>query len=139
MSETPAFDFELAFSVRDYECDMQGIVNNAVYQNYLEHTRHEFLKTRGLDFAEITRQGLNLVVMRIELDYLASLKSGDDFVVRLKARQISRLRFGFEQEIYRQPDNKLMVRALVVGSGVTLAGKPSLPAALLQQILGAST
>ena len=49
--------FQLAMAVRDYECDMQGVVNNAVYQNYLEHTRHEFLKSRGLDFARLTEQG----------------------------------------------------------------------------------
>ncbi|MBU2223338.1 MAG: acyl-CoA thioesterase, partial [Gammaproteobacteria bacterium] len=29
--------FSVDFKVRDYECDMQGIVNNAVYFNYLEH------------------------------------------------------------------------------------------------------
>lgn len=34
--------FELEMQVRDYECDMEGIVNNAIYQHYLEHTRHEF-------------------------------------------------------------------------------------------------
>ena len=33
--------YRLKFKVRDYECDMQGIVNNSVYQNYLEQ---EWLK-----------------------------------------------------------------------------------------------
>ena len=33
--------------VRDYECDLQGIVNNAEYQHYLEHARHQFLRSVG--------------------------------------------------------------------------------------------
>ncbi|NSW95739.1 MAG: acyl-CoA thioesterase, partial [Bacteroidales bacterium] len=35
--------FRLEFTVRDYECDLQGVVNNANYQHYLEHARHEYL------------------------------------------------------------------------------------------------
>ena len=61
--------FTLDFKVRDYECDMQGIVNNSVYQNYLEHARHEYLLAKGIDFAELARQKINLVVLRAELDY----------------------------------------------------------------------
>ena len=44
-------DFELTLDVRDYECDLQGLVNNAVYQNYLEHARHQYLASLGLSFA----------------------------------------------------------------------------------------
>ena len=44
--------FEIELQVRDYECDIQGIVNNAVYQNYLEHCRHKFLNSVGLDFTQ---------------------------------------------------------------------------------------
>ena len=68
--------FELAFKVRDYECDIQGIVNNAVYQNYLEHTRHEFLEFVGLNFARMHDDGIDAVVIRVEIDYKAPLKSG---------------------------------------------------------------
>ena len=48
---------EIELQVRDYECDQQAVVNNAVYQNYLEHARHEFLRSRGIDFAEVTASG----------------------------------------------------------------------------------
>jgi len=56
--------FQLKLKVRDYECDIQGIVNNAVYQNYLEHTRHEFIKTAYIDFAKLHEEGIDPVVYR---------------------------------------------------------------------------
>ncbi len=49
--------YELHMKVRDYECDLQGIVNNANYQHYLEHTRHEFLLSAGVSFAATARAG----------------------------------------------------------------------------------
>ena len=73
--------YHLDFSVRDYELDLQGIVNNAVYLNYLEHARHEFLKSKGLDFNELHLQGYDAVVVRSEVDYKKSLRSGDEFTV----------------------------------------------------------
>ena len=64
------------FEVRDYECDMQGIVNNSVYQNYFEHARHKFLDDHNVNFAELYKKGFLVVVIRAELDYKASLTSG---------------------------------------------------------------
>ena len=57
--------YELEMKVRDYECDLQGIVNNANYQHYLEHTRHEFLTSVGVSFAALHEQGVDPVVARI--------------------------------------------------------------------------
>lgn len=124
----------LRLAVRDYECDMQGVVNNAVYQNYLEHARHECLKASGIDFAAVTRSGVNLVVTRAELDYKGSLTSGDAFVVHTRMTRVSRLRFAFHQEIVREADGKLMVAAVITGSGIDSRGRPVLPEALLQRL-----
>ncbi len=65
----------LEMEVRDYECDLQGVVNNANYQHYLEHARHVFLKSLGIDFAAFAARGINLVVARIEIDYKFPLKA----------------------------------------------------------------
>ena len=123
--------YQLQMAVRDYECDMQGVVNNAVYQNYLEHARHEFLKLHGLDFAVLAKAGINLVVVRAELDYKSSLTSGDKFTINTSLEQQSRLKFAFRQTITRDNDNKLMLEALVIGTGVNQQGKPFLPDQLL--------
>ncbi len=116
--------YELELKVRDYECDLQGIVNNAVYQNYFEHTRHEFLKDElKLSFAELHEQGIDLVVYRIEIDFKLSLKSGDIFVSKLKMEKEGLLKIVFFQEIYRKNDNKLVSKAKAII--VTLKkGKP---------------
>ena len=105
------FVFSLEMSVRDYKCDLQGIVNNAVYQNYLEHTRHEYLKSIGIDFKEFAERGINLVVVRVELDYKAPLTSGDQFAVRLNFVRESKIKFAFLQNIYRLSDEKLILQA----------------------------
>lgn len=124
--------FTCDMEVRDYECDLQGIVNNSVYQNYLEHTRHTYIKSLGLDFAVLSEKGINLVVKRVEIDYQIPLKSGDEFTSVLKMERLSPLRFGFVQHIYRIPDNKLVIKALVVGTAINQRGRPELPDDLIK-------
>ena len=125
--KTMRYAHEIEFKVRDYECDIQGVVNNGVYQNYLEHARHEFLQSRGINFAELTAAGINLVVTRAELDYKNSLVSNDHFVVRSLIRQVSRVRFEFKQDLFRIPDEKLMLAAIITGTSLNQRGIPFLP------------
>lgn len=116
--------FSIEMAVRDYECDLQGVVNNAVYQNYLEHARHEYLKSVGIDFAALAAQKINLVVVRVELDFKASLTSGDRFVVEVRPEKLSPVRIGFRQAIYRLPDRKLAIQAQVIGTALNQRGRP---------------
>lgn len=117
----------MEMDVRDYECDLQGIVNNAVYQNYLEHARHEYLKHIGINFSEYTQKGINLVVTRVEMDYKSSLKSGDKFIAALRMERESRVRFAFYQDIYRLPGHKPVIKAKIIGTALNASGRPSIP------------
>ncbi|HKL31930.1 MAG TPA: acyl-CoA thioesterase [Tangfeifania sp.] len=120
------FDFELELQVRDYECDIQGIVNNSVYQNYLEHCRHKFLEKIGLSFAQMHNNGVDAVVIRAELNYKFPLRPGDSFIVRLKMAKQGRLRIIFNQQVIRKTDNKLMVDARITAA-LTRNGRPVSP------------
>jgi acyl-CoA thioester hydrolase len=106
------YDYELEFIVRDYECDLQGIVNNSVYQNYLEHTRHQFLLSIGLDFEDLYKRGIVAVVARVDLAYKTPLRSRDKFVVKLRVEQegVKQL---FYQDIFRLSDMKCCLKGLV--------------------------
>lgn len=98
--------------VRDYECDLQGIVNNANYQHYLEHTRHEFLLSKGISFAQLHADGIDAVIARVDIAYKTPLRSGDQFVSQLRIVPEG-LKQVFYQEILRLPDRKLSIRAKI--------------------------
>jgi acyl-CoA thioester hydrolase len=110
--------YELEFAVRDYECDLQGIVNNAVYQNYYEHARHQFLLGKNVDFALLHGKGIDLIVSRVEIDYKYSLRSGDRFKVTVSIQREGHLRLIFVQDIFKLPENKLVSHAKVTGVGL---------------------
>ncbi|WP_432821075.1 acyl-CoA thioesterase [Trichloromonas sp.] len=128
------YDARLDFQVRDYECDMQGVVNNAVYQNYLEHARHEFIKTLGVDFADLARQKINLVVVRAELDYKTPLVSSDRFWIGTRLEKLTPLRFVFFQDIYRTADQALVVKARIIGTALNERGRPKMPAEIARAL-----
>ena len=65
--------FTLEDKVRDYECDLQGVVNNANYQHYMEHARHEFLEYLGENFGAMHEQGIDAFVARVDIQYKHSL------------------------------------------------------------------
>ena len=126
MKSTKSYQYELEFLVRDYECDLQGIVNNANYQHYLEHARHQFLFENGLDFAQLHADGIDLIVTRAELDYKASLVSRDRFVVKLNIEREGNIKMVFNQDIFRIPDGKLVLSARMIGVGIR-NGRPVRP------------
>jgi acyl-CoA thioester hydrolase len=126
--------YRLDFKVRDYELDIEGIVNNAVYQNYLEHTRHEFLLSRGISFADYAQQGIHMMIVRSELEYKYPLRSKDSFWVGLNIVLESKVRLTFEQDIYLCPDDRLVLKARITGTGLNENGRPKLPDEILAQL-----
>jgi acyl-CoA thioester hydrolase len=119
--------YKLDLKVRDYECDMQGIVNNAIYQNYLEHCRHEFLLSMGIDFNRLTEEKVYLVVVRAELDYKTPLRGGNAFWIGLNLERVSPIRFVFLQDIFRHPDQRPVLSARTTGTALNEKGRPFLP------------
>lgn len=123
--------FRLELKVRDYECDLQGVVNNANYQHYLEHARHEFLTEKGISFSKLHDEGLDLIVTKVEIEYKYPLRSHDRYIVTVVIRREGNVRLAFIQSIYRVPDNKLIVTARVTGAA-TRNGRPVPPGNLIE-------
>ena len=118
--------FKLTDKVRDYECDLQGVVNNSNYQHYMEHTRHEFLESLGENFGAMHDKGVDGFVSHVEIDYKTSLKSGDSYISRLNVYKKG-VKLVFEQDIYRASDGALAtkgkVESVVVQDGKLTRGE----------------
>lgn len=129
--------FKYSMRVRDYECDVQGVVNNSVYQNYFEHARHEFLLANNVDFSGLAAQGINLMVTRVELDFKRSLRPKNDFYVTVEVEKVSRIKYAFMQHIYLVEGNQLMVSARTIGVAVNAKGRPMASPELDQLLVSA--
>ena len=104
--------FEARMEVRDYECDIEGIVNNANYLHYIEHTRHLFLRSRGASFAEMHERGIDAVVARVNMQFKVPLRCDDEFVSRLALKKEG-IKYVFYQDLFRLPDETLVFRSTV--------------------------
>lgn len=107
----PDYTYKLTIQVRDYELDAEGIVNNSVYLNYMEYTRHEYCKKAGMSFDDMRQYGIMPVVSSMEISYKHPLRSGDEMISCLNISRKGPL-FVFDQDIYRS-DGTLATKAKV--------------------------
>ena len=113
--------------VRDHELDRFGVVNNAVYQNYLEHARHAFLASRGISLTHLLEEKFRPVITRIDLEYLLPLQSGDSFSVQLWLTRLTRVKVQFFQQIQKIPSMQSTTRADVIGTFLGPNDRPIMP------------
>ena len=104
--------FTTELETRDYECDLQGVVNNANYQHYLEYTRHKWLQSRGQSFQQWHNEGIDVMLSEINIKYKTPLHGQEEFVSCLNLHREG-ARFIFDQDIYRKSDMKLCINATV--------------------------
>ena len=107
-----AYLYQIEMTTRDYECDVQGVVNNANYVHYLEATRHAWLQSEGFSFRKWHDEGIDMMVSEIDIRYKTPLRGQERFLSCLNLHRDG-ARFIFEQDIYRQDDGQLCVSAQV--------------------------
>lgn len=111
LKDNKKYCFIMDMEVRDYELDCEQIVNNANYLHYMEHTRHKFCSDAGLSFIEMHNHGMDVVVRKIEIEYINSLRGGDSFLSCLRLERKG-ARFIFHQDIMK-PNGEMAAEAVV--------------------------
>lgn len=102
--------YEYRMKVRDYECDAQGVVNNANYLHYFEATRHEMMESCGLKLKDLTKENILPLLRNANISYRHSLTGSDEFISKINIEREG-LRYYFLQEIYLVADNTLCAKA----------------------------
>ncbi|MCP4501479.1 MAG: acyl-CoA thioesterase [Deltaproteobacteria bacterium] len=115
------------FKVRDSEIYMGGVVHNAQYLNYLEHARNTHLRENGIDFFDLVTTGIKFAQVSSQQEYKYPLQAKDDFYVTTKVFQKSPIQFLFEQHIYLEKEDRLVMNATTVGVLINGKGQPIRP------------
>ncbi len=111
-------------TVRSYELDGYNHVNNAIYLNYLEHGRIEYLKAIGFDYPGLVEAGYYLYVTHIDIRYKSSARLFDELSIEVESIKLGRLSGTFRQRIYNQR-GETCAEAEVSWGCVDSTGKPS--------------
>lgn len=132
---TKNYLFETSIKIREFECDMQGVVNNAYYHNLLEQTRTEFFESIGIDVKEWSQiYGIDLVVYQASIQYRSPIVPGETIRSCLNMRRED-ARFVFFQDFRREGSGELCIKARV-DVVVALNGKPTKGNYLADQLAG---
>ncbi|TXS49657.1 acyl-CoA thioesterase [Streptomyces sp. OR43] len=69
--------FFVDVTVRGYELDTQGHLNQAVYLQYAEHARWELLRAAGLPQEKLLADGVGPVALEVTVKFRRELRGGE--------------------------------------------------------------
>jgi acyl-CoA thioester hydrolase len=123
MSGSENREHDCRVRVRSYECDSYGHVNNAVYLNYLEYARHEYLRDIALSLEELRAGGYSMLVAEISIRYKRPAGTDDELAILTKPLSRTRLSGVLGQRILR--GNEEVAEAEVKWVCVDERGRPA--------------
>ncbi len=103
--------FTAVLRVRSYELDSFGHVNNAVYLQYLEYARCEYMRQAGLGFADFHRWNAIPYVVHAEIDFKSSSRADDELEISGKVSHWGRSSFVLDYVVYNRTSGKIAATA----------------------------
>jgi acyl-CoA thioester hydrolase len=106
--------FSVRVTVRGYETDIQGHLNQSVYINYAEHARWSLLQAAGITQAGLIGRGIGPVALETTIRYKRELLAGDEVDVTCVFEWGDGKTFRIEQTI-RKTDGTVAAELTAVG------------------------
>lgn len=118
--------FRIPFTVRSYELDSLGHVNNAVYFSWLEESTFAFLASKGLPFGEFATLGWYPIVAHAEVDYRREINADEEVIVEGWAARYGNTSMELKYRFLRGPTEEVVAEAMRVWVFVE-TGKGKMP------------
>ncbi len=114
--------FSVPVTVRGYELDTQGHLNQAMYLQYAEHARWELLRAAGLSQDKLLADGVGPVALETTVKFRRELRGGDEVEVTCRFEFGEGRTFRLRQEIVKL-DGTLAAEVTGLGGLLDLASR----------------
>ena len=104
---------EIFIRIRYGETDQMGVVHHGNYALYLEMGRTEWLRTFGISYSQMEREGVMLPVISMSLNYKKSAYYDDVVKVKTQLKKTPAVKIEFEYEITNEA-GEILVQANTV-------------------------
>jgi acyl-CoA thioester hydrolase len=118
--------FSVPVTVRGYELDTQGHLNQAVYLQYSEHARWELLAAAGIQQNAMVAGGIGPVVLEANIKYLRELRGGEEVDVTCEFGWTEGKVFQLKQQVVKK-DGTVCADIVVVGGILDLSARKLVP------------
>ncbi|MEU6176987.1 acyl-CoA thioesterase [Streptomyces coeruleorubidus] len=118
--------FSVPVTVRGYETDVQGHLNQSVYLNYAEHARWSLLRAAGISQSALIGSGVGPVSLETTIRYKRELLAGDEVEVTCAFAWGEGKTFRIEQTV-RKTDGTVAAEITAVGGLLDLKARKLVP------------
>jgi acyl-CoA thioester hydrolase len=109
--------FEYPVKAQPHHTDYAGIVWHGTYLTWLEEARVEYLRSIGIEFADLVAMGCDLPVVELSLRYHLPIRLGESAIVKVRLVETKGVRINWDYEIqsYDRQEIFLTGKVLLVG------------------------
>ncbi len=123
--------------VRYLEVDREGVVFNMWYLGWFDDAMSGFLADRGMPYAALLARGLDMMLVRTEVDWSGPVRFGDDTVVAVEVERVGTTSFTLSFEVRRAGAAVCSARTVYVVTDTAGTGTRAMPADLRAVLDGA--
>lgn len=107
------------------DVDRMGVVHHGTYFRYFEQGRTEFLRNRGLSYADVEASGVLMPLVEVSVRYLSPARYDDLLEVRTMLVELRSASVTFGYELRRVGgDGRVLARARTTLACCNLQGRP---------------